>query len=92
MTTPDRPVAVTAAHYAETEARLMRDPIVIAMAEGVREMNPADLAHGDGTPRHEFMLAANDEYRKRGGSDGGHLGAIASAILALLSQPKENQS
>jgi len=89
MTDGEWPVANKAAHDAEIERRLMDDPIVRDMAEGVRAMNPAELAHGSGKPRHAFMLAANDEYRNRGGTDGGHLGAIANAILALLNQPKK---
>jgi hypothetical protein len=84
MTDDDKPVVLQAMHYAETERRLMGDPIVRDMAEGVRHMDRADLAHDTGTPRHEFTMAANDEYRKRGGTDGGHLGAIATAILNLL--------
>jgi hypothetical protein len=70
MTGDDKPVVIQAANYAETEARLMRDPILIDMAEGVRRMDRGDLAWESGTPRHEFMLAANDEYRKRGSTGG----------------------
>jgi hypothetical protein len=82
------PVVIAAPSYAETEARLRDDPIVRAMAEGVRSMDRDELAHPDGGgPRQEFMTAANDEYRKRGGKDGGHMGAIANAILSLLDDP-----
>jgi hypothetical protein len=84
----DKPVVIKAMHYVETEARLTCDPVVIDMAEGVRQMNRAELADELGVPRHEFMLAANDEYRKRGGTDSGHIGAIAIAILALLDQTR----
>jgi len=79
---------IRAAHYGETEQRLAHDPIVQAMAQDLGNVNPAALVHDgeDETPRFEFMLAANDEYRKRGGTDGGHIGAVASAILIVLKE------
>ncbi|WP_433444632.1 hypothetical protein [Nonomuraea sp. CA-141351] len=70
--------------HAEIEKKLAADPIVQAMAEGLRGVPIENLAHDGGTPRHEFMGAANDEYRKRGGQIGGHLGAVARALLQLL--------
>ena len=57
-------------------------------ARGDRPARLQELADELGVPRHEFMLAANDEYRKRGGTDSGHIGAIAIAILALLDQTR----
>lgn len=73
----------------ETLAALRRDPIVIGMAGGLRETPITELAHENGTPRHEFMLAALDTYRKRGGQYTGRLriGTIASALLSLLETP-----
>lgn len=82
---------IRAAHYGETEARLMQDPIVIAMAKGLANVPRAELVHDTGdvsdthvTPRFEFTQAANAEYRERGGKDGGHIGAVAQALLNLL--------
>lgn len=79
---------IKAAHYAETEKRLTQDPIVIAMAEELRDAVPrTEMVHpgppGD-TLRFEFMQAANKEYRKRGGTDGGHIGAVGRAIINVL--------
>ena len=74
---------IRAAHYSETEQRLAQDPIVIAMARGLAGVPTEDLAHEDGTPRFEFMQAANRTYRQRGGTDGGHIGAVARALLNL---------
>lgn len=75
---------IQAAHYGETEERLTHDPIIIAMAMGLRDIPRKELAHDSGTPRHEFMLAANAQYCERGGTDGGHLGAVPKALLMLL--------
>lgn len=76
---------IRAAHYDETEQRLAKDPIVINMAGGLAGVQRKDLVHDDGTtPRFEFMMSANAEYRARGGDDGGHLGAIAHALLMVL--------
>ena len=75
---------IRAAHYGETEARLANDPIVIAMAAGLSGVSRDQMCHDDGTPRHEFMGAANREYRSRGGKDGGHIGAVAHALLKVL--------
>jgi hypothetical protein len=80
---------IRAKHYSETEARLVEDPIVHAMAGGLLKTPREELAHDNGpdaTPRHEFMGAANAEYRERGGKDGGHIGAVAHALLALLDE------
>jgi hypothetical protein len=75
--------------YEETRQRMMWDPIVIAMAKGLRDV-PRDQMAWDGgnTPRHEFMLAANAEYRSRGGTDGGHLGAVPEALIRLVDRER----
>jgi hypothetical protein len=79
---------IRAAHYGETEARLMEDPIVIAMAMGLADVPRKELAHDGGeTPRFEFTQSANAEYRARGGQDGGHIGAVSAALLKLLAPP-----
>lgn len=76
---------IEAKHYEETRVRMTKDPIVIAMAHGLADVPREQLVHEDGTtPRHEFMLKANAEYRERGGEDGGHLGAIPEALLRVL--------
>ena len=76
--------------YEETRQRLMKDPIVMAMAKGLKGISITELAHKPEpgecpTPRYEFMLVANDEYRKRGGkAHRTHIGAIAEALLRLI--------
>jgi hypothetical protein len=75
--------------YGETEARLAQDPIVIAMAKGLAGVPREELVHVDedgdeGGARFEFMQSANAEYRERGGKDGGHIGAVANALLLVL--------
>jgi hypothetical protein len=70
-------------HYEESRKALMQDPIVQDMARGLEGHPIEELAHESGTPRHEFMLAANREYHERGGLAPGHLGAVAEALLRL---------
>jgi hypothetical protein len=77
---------IRAAHYGETVEQLKADPIVHAMAAAVAGSPRDELAHPDGTPRHEFMGHANAEYDLRGGRVTGHLGAVAEALLALLDE------
>lgn len=77
---------IKAAHYDETEIRLMADPIIVDMAGGLKGVPRDQLMHTgpENTPRFEFMMRANEEYRSRGGTDGGHIGAVARALLRLL--------
>ena len=78
---------IKAKHYGETEARLAKDPIVKEMAKGLAGVPMDEMVHEDGeTPRFEFMQAANAEYRERGGEDGGHIGAVANALLKVLAE------
>lgn len=78
-------MAFEAQHYEETRQRLMSDPTVRDMVEGLRSVPRDQLAHPNGTPRFEFMQAANREYHKRTGqSAGAHIGGVAEAILRLL--------
>lgn len=81
---------IKAAHYDETEARLAKDPIIQAMAKGLADVPLSELIHDgpDGGPRFEFMQAANREYDERGGKDGGHIGAVANALLLALKEVK----
>jgi hypothetical protein len=76
-----------ARHYDENVNRLKADPIVIAMAEGLRGIPMSDLCHDDGGARHEFMMAANREYMKRAGHGAeAHIGGVSEALLALLKE------
>lgn len=78
---------IRAKHYGETEERLTKDPVVIQMADELRGAwagLKADFTHEGGAPNFEFMMRANEEYRNRGGEDGGHIGAIATAIINIL--------
>lgn len=71
--------------YEEARQRLMKDPIVRAMSKGLKGVKREELVHeGSDTPRFEFMMAANKEYQSRGGKDGGHMGAVAEALLRLI--------
>lgn len=79
---------IRSADYDETEKRLAQDPIVIDMAGGLAGVKREDMVHANGTPRFEFMLGANTEYRDRGGTDGGHIGAVAHALLIVLDGAK----
>jgi hypothetical protein len=87
----EQPMSVIeSADYEETRQRLMLDPIVMDMAEGLRGVPKEQLVHNEDpddprpTPRFEFMMAANTEYKNRGGTDGGHIGAIAEVLLRLI--------
>ena len=81
---------IRAAHYDETEKRLTTDPIVRAMALDIFEGTLAGtitldrLTDSGGGPDHSFMLAANARYREQGGTDGGHIGAVPTAVLTVV--------
>ena len=75
--------AIIADHYREEYAALAADPIVIDMAAGLADVQTSDIAHPNGSPRFEFMLAANDEYRSRGGTISRSIGGVATALLGL---------
>ena len=78
---------IRAAHYDETEARLMKDPIVIQLASELpwNELKER-FTHESGEPNFDFMMRTNEEYRNRGGKDGGHIGAIATSIINLIDE------
>jgi hypothetical protein len=81
-------MTIEAAHYAETRQSLMQDPIIIQMAQEIREdpdMDLDTLLHAEsGEPHWGFMNAARHNYRKRGGEVESHIGGPAEAIVALL--------
>jgi hypothetical protein len=83
-------MTIRAAHYGETERQLMNDHIVIAMAHGLAGVPREQIVHDNGQPRFEFMQAANREYESRGGTNGGHIGAVANAIVSLLHIKRED--
>jgi hypothetical protein len=90
-------MTIQAPHYKERERQLTADPHVQQMAEDIRlgieegVVARSDLFHPDSeqTPRHSFMLSANQRYHHlSGGQSGGHLGAVPNAIRMILD--KEN--
>ncbi|AXC33447.1 hypothetical protein SEA_TIMOTHY_90 [Mycobacterium phage Timothy] len=71
--------------YREVEGKLRMEHQVVQMSIEVATAYANDkgfFVHDDGTPRFEFMQRANTEYRRRGGTTSGHIGAVANAILA----------
>ena len=86
-TRPPRPAVLESADYEATRLRLLDDPVILSMADGLNGHPLADLAHDDLTPRHDFMLAANRRYAQIGGRVTGHLGAVAEALLRIRALP-----
>jgi hypothetical protein len=87
--------ALESPHYQIARDRIKGNPVIAVMAAGVAPVPLADLAHGDGVPRFEFMQQANrasDEAQARNAGNPGyqpypadaprHLGLIAEAVLA----------
>jgi hypothetical protein len=77
--------------YETIRQRLMTDPIVLAMAQGLSNTPSEEMVHPQSkTPRFEFMQSANEEYRKRlkmlGREDDQprHIGAVAETLIRLL--------
>lgn len=81
---------IRAAHYDETEERLRTDPVCLDMATDIiidvlaGKVTLGTFTDSGGGPDHSFMLGANAEYRKRGGVDGGHIGAVPTAVLWII--------
>jgi hypothetical protein len=75
---------IEARHYGTARTVLQNDPIVQSMAHGLKDVPLTELTHDDGTPRFEFMQAANAQYDKRGGTNKAHIGAVAEALLFLV--------
>jgi hypothetical protein len=67
---------IMADHYREEEARLVKDPIVIAMAQSLTDN---DDLHVSG-----FAVGALREYQRRGGTQAASIGSVASALRTIL--------
>lgn len=83
------PTVIAAGHYAEDVKELLKDPIIISMAIGLRDVPREKIMHDSGTPRHEFMGQANRVYAERGGKGGKSIGAVAQALIQLYTDPRE---
>ena len=78
-----------AEHYDEAVERLVADPIIVAMAHGLANVDRDSLVHprddeGPEQARFEFMQMANAEYAMRGGASQAHVGAVSEALLILI--------
>ncbi len=82
-------MAIEAAHYGKARQKLKDETIVQDMAQGLAGVPLERLMHPDGTARFEFMGAANDEYRRRGGTSQAHIGAVAESLLILLLEQRD---
>ena len=71
---------VRAGHYSETVDRLAKDPIIIDMEKNLQHLSDEELKSG------QFMTAAMNEYNKRGGTNGGHIGGYAEAIQKIRAE------
>ncbi|QGJ97359.1 hypothetical protein PBI_ISCA_79 [Mycobacterium phage Isca] len=81
--------AIESKEYEQTRVRLQADPIVADLSVELffaPDEIKASLVHEDGSPTFEFMQRANAEYARRGGTDGGHIGGIAEAILRNVAE------
>lgn len=67
--------------YRKEEEVLKADPIVIAMADEIRNLAPSMRPDMTG---HDFMGRANDEYTRQGGTNHRSIGGVARAIRALV--------
>ncbi len=79
-------IALESREYGEARAVLVAETIVQDMHMGLLMGGTTveELTHGDGTPQMTFMMAANNEYTKRGGTNLAHIGAVAEALLILM--------
>jgi hypothetical protein len=63
--------------YAKEEATLVEDPIIKQMAAEISDPDGVDMKS------YEFMVAASDTYRERGGFQARSIGGPARAIRAI---------
>jgi hypothetical protein len=63
--------------YRKEEETLMHDPIIIAMANEIVDPDGVDME------AYEFMVAASDTYKDRGGFQARSIGGPARAIRRL---------
>lgn len=78
--------AIEADHYRTTRKELAADPLIRDMAAGLEGVPLDQLQHAPGEPRGPFMMGALEEYRKRGGTIGSHIGGPAQAILGVIAE------
>jgi len=74
---------IEGAQYETTRRELMEDPLIQQMAQSIPIEALPLITHEDGTPHLDFMIKANRRYRDLGGTRGGHIGAVAEAILRI---------
>ncbi|MFI6496000.1 hypothetical protein [Nonomuraea typhae] len=79
----DKVTVIESDEYRAAADELVADPILQDMLVGLRDVPDEEVMHTDGTPRHEFMGAANEQYRQRGGQHGQFLGSVAQAIIKI---------
>lgn len=79
---------ILAPQYREVVAALVKEPEVIAMAEGLARVPREQIVNEEGEPVWEFVLAACRELDKRGvGRELPlHIGAAAEALIILLKE------
>ena len=81
-----------AREYREAQERLAADPIMIDMAGGLSGVAREDIQHDDGGPRGDFVMAARDEYARRGGKVASYgLGDYAKALIMLLDEKRSRE-
>jgi len=77
-------IVILSDDYRKEQEALLADPIVAAMAASLTAGELVELIHPDGTPTFEFMLAANAEYRSRGGKASWSMGGVGRALATLV--------
>jgi len=82
-------MAIEAEHYREVRDQMRADPIIQQMAREVPWYHQKEFIDKDGHPTWQFMSRANATYSIRGGKIGGHIGAVAEAIIELWEQEED---
>jgi hypothetical protein len=76
---------VVNSRYERTHQALMKDPIIIAMADEIPKGH--EVANGDSVSADlnwQFIRAALDTYHRRGGKIETHIGGPSTAIRRLV--------